>query len=527
MTIPIGPLNGSLAALTNPDGTDPGGELGDLMDALDALDAALPRYARAESYYTGETPEVFASPRMRWAMMRTGLAFRLNFARIPVDAVAERLKITTVSSPDPAADAQLQGMWRRNKLGLQFREIIAKASEYGDAYVMVWPAPGPDDGDGDLDVDVQFNSPRCVRVIYDEANPQVKKYAVKRWAEDGATRADLIYPDRVEKWVTRPGTSGKDAADWLRHVDDPGDTWPYENPYGQVPVFHFRNSQPYGRPEHEGFYGPQDLIHKLAVSHASGIDYQSFPQRYALADAGADSTEAAEEDEDTFAFADTGTGVTRPPNGEPRAQLSSEPASLWFMRGVREMGQFSPAEPAVFTEPMLTYLRMGAEITNTPLHRIDPTGDQPSGQSLRASEAPFVAKIDDRILYYTDTAEEMFRFALLVAGFSDVAVNVQWAPPQTIDDLEGWQTVIAKLEAGVPFGQAMREAGYDADLVDQWDRDRQAKEKAAQEAAQAAAQAVIEGQVHGQPSLPPPPTRVYEGGKVPPADAPQPPVPPK
>ena len=73
----------------------------------------------------------------------------------------------------------------------------------------------------------------------------------------------------IEKWRTKPGTTGKNAVDWEAHFDDPADPWPLVNPYGQVPVFHFRTDEPYGHPEHEGFYGPQDLIHKLAVSHAA------------------------------------------------------------------------------------------------------------------------------------------------------------------------------------------------------------------------------------------------------------------
>lgn len=527
---PMGPLDGSLAALTNPHTLDvvmPAEH--DLMEALEELDEAMPGYARAHNYYTGAVGEFFASPRMRWAMMRTGIAFRLNFARIPVDAVTERLKITAVSSPDAAVDEQLQGMWKRNKLGLQFRHIIRAAGEFGDSYVIVWPSQGPDDGDGDMDVDIAFNSPHCVRIIYSETNPLVKKYAIKRWTEAGVTRVDLIYPDRIEKWRTLPECSGQDASDWVQHADDPADPWPLENPFGVIPVFHFRNAMPYGSPEHEGFYGPQDMIHKLAVSHMAGVDYQSFPQRYALMEPGADTTEAAQTDEDVFAYADTGTGATRPPTGEARSQLSSDPGSVWFLKGLTGVGQFEVADPLVFTGPMLTYLRMGAEITNTPLHRVDPTGDAPSGESLRAAEAPFIAKVDDRSMFYTDTAEELFRFALVLAGFPDAEINVQWAPAQTISDLEGWQTVIAKMEAGVPFRQAMIEAGYDSDLVDEWDKDRQAAEKAAQVAAQAA----IEAQANAQPALPPPAPDVYTGAKgatpapPQPGTAPATPVPPK
>jgi len=48
-----------------------------------------------------------------------------------------------------------------------------------------------------------------------------------------------------------------------------------ENPLKKLPVFHFRNDPPYGQPEHKGFYGPQDAIDKLIISHVAGVDYPS------------------------------------------------------------------------------------------------------------------------------------------------------------------------------------------------------------------------------------------------------------
>jgi hypothetical protein len=470
---PVGPLDGSVAAEPVPSG------LGDLMTGIAALGDAQGDYAQAHAYYSGNTPEVFASARLRWAMVRTGINFRLNFARTPVDAVTERLRISAVSSPDPGAEAALQDLWDANKLGLQMRQVLKKASEFGDAYVVVWP-------NAEGQVGVFYNSPQCMRVIYEDDNPLAKRYAIKWWAEGKAQRVDLYYPDRIAKWVTRPGAKGKDATDWMPYVDtvevdpqtgEPVTVWPLENPFGEVPVFHFRNDLPYGCPEHAGFYGAQDAIHKLAMSHMAGVDYQAFPQRYALSD-GSGSGDAATEDEDLFAFADETTGATTPPQGEARANLSADAGSVWWMQGVKEMGQFDPADHSNFTEPMLVYLRAGAEITNTPLHRVDPTGDQPSGQSLRASEAPFVAKIEDRQLHYGAEAEEMFRFALRLAGFADPEVQVHWDPAQSQDDVDGWTAAKAKLDAGVPYRQVMLEMGYAEDVVSQWEAEKEARKAA-------------------------------------------------
>lgn len=457
-----------MLALAMPDVTGAGvapvdGAQADLMAGVAALDGSAWDYQRADAYYTGAVPEFFASLRMRRAMARTGIAYRFNFAAIAVDAVAERLKLAAVTCVDAAADAALRDIWLRNKIALQSRQIIRRACEFGDAYVIVWPNP---DDDG---VDITYNSPQCVRMFYDVENPLQKSYAVKRWQlATKQYRADVYYPDRIERWITKPGAKGNKLGDWMEYSDDDAGTWPLDNPFGQIPVFHFRNDQPYGTPEHKGFYGPQDAIHKLVSSHMAGVDYQAFPQRWAMVAADADSTEAAAEDEDTFAFALADTGNTVPPMGEARSQFTADPGSLWYMRGVTGVGQFETADHGNFTEPMLTYLRAGSEITNTPLHRVDPTGDAPSGESLRTAEAPFVHKVEDRQLSYGDTAREMFEFALLVAGFPNADVTVRWVPAQTVNDLEGWQTVAAKIACGVPKDQAFLEAGYSDEQVAAW-----------------------------------------------------------
>ena len=57
---------------------------------------------------------------------------------------------------------------------------------------------------------------------------------------------------------------------------------------------------------------------------------------------------------------------------------------------------------------------------------------------------------------------------LRIMGIEDMEVMVLWAPPQTVDDADGWQTIGLKLAAGVPFEQVMREAGYQDDEIKTW-----------------------------------------------------------
>ena len=113
---------------------------------------------------------------------------------------------------------------------------------------------------------------------------------------------------------------------------------------------------------------------------------------------------------------------------------------------------------------------MMAAATATPLRFFDPVGQIPSGEALRADEAPLAEKIQDRQTWLGDTWRDVLVFAMRVAGRPVQTVDVRWRPVQVVDDLEGWQTVKAKIEAGVPTRSALMDAGYRPEVVDEWDQ---------------------------------------------------------
>src|ERR1043165_1471173 len=109
-----------------------------------------------------------------------------------------------------------------------------------------------------------------------------------------------------------------------------------------------------------------------------------------------------------------------------------------------------------------------AVICTTPLHLFDPSGDQPSGQSVRAQDAPFVEKIKDRQEGATDSWQDSQAFALHLLGITDPVVDVRWNAAETIDDKDSWQTAQIKSALGVPQRQLLLEAGYSDDQVKSW-----------------------------------------------------------
>lgn len=452
----------------------------DLLNGVRELSEAQPEYAKAAAYYYGEQQEFFASIRLRQAMAATGVLFNFNFAKLPVDAVAERLEIAGVSIEDEAALNYVTDEWEANQLDLFAPDIMLNACKFGDAYVFVWPSETVEnvlEGIGQPEqgpsmVDIFYCSPRIMRVFYDDENEHEKRYAIKKWVDQATdyTFVNLYYADRIEKYMMAPETlSGAKPQQWERRLDpeDEGQ-WPLENPFGEIPVFHFRNGFPYGRPEHADGYGPQDAIHKLVISHMASVDYNAFPQRWALMDPAYDTAEAAYGDEGEFAFP-INTGRTETVQGDPSSQLTADPASVWFMKGIKQYGQFDPADPIAFLRPFTDYIHAMAVITATPMHFLDPIVSNVSGESLRVIEAPFAKKVRKRQLSFGATWRDVWRFVLLLHGMEQsVPIQVNWVPAATVNDLSTLQGQLIKNQLGAPERQLLVELGYTPEQLDAW-----------------------------------------------------------
>ena len=455
----------------------------DLMHGIDELAESRPEYDRAAMYYQGTAPEIFASSRIRAALRAHNVDFDLNFAKTPVNAVATRLKVASITSPDEATSELISKIWQDNQLNLEIPDLVRKAGEFGDAYLMVMPV---EDDDGNvMRVEMFYNSPQTVRVVYAEDNPRRKAFTIKRWCEGPYLRAELYYDDRIERWTTGERSAGTEANDWKPWIltpdpdpeVEPGtadapepdlESWLIDHDWGEQPVFHFRTDRPYGIPEHFGAYGPQNAITKLQATHMGTVDYQGAPQRYALTEAATTDTsdlEPGDFDDEDWPEDTTGRG---PSDVGDDSSLKAGPGELWLLRGYKAVGQFDAAKPDVFLDPIMFNVRAMAQITDTPLRMFDPQSNQRSGESYREEDGPFISKVENRQTSYGASLHAAFVFALRRLGIPDPVITVDWVPARSVSTAEGWQTVKAKIDAGVPRKQALMEAGYRAEQVNEW-----------------------------------------------------------
>lgn len=446
----------------------------DLVAAYAELCAARPGYAKAEAYFDGDVDEIYASDKVARLLAKSNLneLDEINFARIPVTAVTDRLHITAITAGDDDVDEEIKRLIKRNQLDEELPGLHTRGCSQGDAYLMVWPTL--DEAGGIEDVDMLVNGAATVRIIYDDENPLRKKLAIKSWTvgsgRDQLVRADLWYPappgetaGRIERWVWKGRPRGKQNK-WQPYTDD-GQDAVLPNPWGEIPFFHYRTGRPYGRPEHYAAYGPQSLINKLVVSHAATVDFQSLPQRYGLIDPTVDQSGAQGADFDPESPYDDGAD---PEDSANPSQLRNDPGELWLLQGLKGVGQFEAANPQVYLAPFDRYVKAMAQVTGTPFAEFDSTGDAISGKARVEARASLTARVQARQRSFGATHSDAFEFALRLLGYEDADVTVRWQPADYRDDAEGWATTQAKIEAGVPRPRALIETGCPPELVESW-----------------------------------------------------------
>lgn len=439
----------------------------DLISAYAELCAARPGYAKAEAYFDGDVDEIFASDKVAKLLAKSNLneLDEINFARIPVTAVTDRLHITAITTTDDDANEAIAELTKRNQLDEELPGLHVRGCSQGDAYLMVWPSY---DEHGDIaGVDMFVNSAATVRVIYDDENPLRKKLAIKSWrigaGRDQMTRVDLWYRDRIERWLWQGKHTNKQDK-WTPYTGDGQDAI-LPNPYGEIPFFHYRTGRPYGRPEHYAAFGPQSAINKIVLGHLSTVDFQSLPQRWGLIDPTIDQSGSQTADFDPEYPLDTGADPGSPLNP---SQLRNDPGELWMLQGLKGVGQFAAADPDVYLKPFDRYVKAMAQVTSTPFQEFDSTGDAISGEARREARAALTARVQARQRSFGATHQDAFEFALRLLGYDDITVNVRWQPADYRDDAEGWATVDAKTKAGVPRERSLIEAGCPPELVEGW-----------------------------------------------------------
>lgn len=428
---------------------------------------ARPEYDRAEEFYCGTIEEKYSSPKVARLLGRFGLNDfpSFNLAHIAVDAVIDPLHLNSVTAEDNSLDNLLDDLRDSNDLDEEFPILLKNAGKFGDAYLFVWPTT--DEEGNAVGVRMEQQDPRVTRVFYGPEDPKTIERAIQSWTigakEKLVVRANLYFDDHIERWFHK-GKVPKDAkrAKWEPFSAD-GSPASIVNPFGQVPYFHYRTARPYGRPLHTDAYGPQLAINKLVTAHLATVDYQSFPQRYALLDPNADASGSQSNDFDPEHPRD---GMSPEVSGD--SQLDASPNALWNLQGYKEVGQFDAADPDAFLKPFDRYIKAMAQSTQIPFQAFDSTGDAISGESRRVANEPLYVRVEALRKSFGSTHRRAYQFALEILGEDPADITVNWKPVRNINDLNGIQMLLILRQLGVPDDVLLAMAGFNSADIDSW-----------------------------------------------------------
>ncbi len=251
----------------------------DIIEGLKVLEDQRDKALLADDMYDGDVGMIYASRQVKRLLARQGLDESeiddFNYAKIPVDVIADRLQIAAVKvaprvteeeedaeGDDATGDAPegdgtagasagrklvkraeraVKALRRANRLDVHEKELHHNVSKHGDAFLFVWPVQ--DDRGKVVSIDMRVHTAHTVAFIYDEEDPLEVAYVIKSWEtpsdiddETGegqrmVIRVNLYYPGertvdadgeigqaqgRIERWVTKVGATPGRADSWVK-----------------------------------------------------------------------------------------------------------------------------------------------------------------------------------------------------------------------------------------------------------------------------------------------------------------------
>lgn len=416
-------------------------------------------YSTLGHYFRGSQPLAFLSPQVREQTDGRLQALSINWARVVVNAIEERLDVEGFRlGGDETADADLWRIWQANDLDEWSQMGHADALTYGRAFSLVWSDPDQPDQPR---VTVESASQMSVRYrpgsrrieaaakVFDdpESDPNSPTRGRIGW---------LYLPDSAQKYRARGSAAGM-AAVW-----EP-DGEPLENPLGVVPVSALVN-----RPSLTNLHGESELtdliplidaVNKLGTDMMVSSEFHAEPRRYA-------------------------TGLQIPKEAQTsdrmRAQVKAEwddatKGKTWLAGPGVEFGQFAEAQLANFIAAVRMLEAAIAAIGGLPPHYMGLSGDNPaSADAIRSAEASLVKTAQRKQRTFGGGWEQTMRLAVAVRDgvpFADLDprydhLEVQWRDPNTPTPAEKADAALKLRSADIITGnQALEDLGYSPNQI--------------------------------------------------------------
>lgn len=418
----------------------------DLEHAVKCLSAKGQRYTQLWDYYDGRQPLIYNNEKLREIFHGLNARFTINWCAVVVDSILDRLNILGASVPqDNSTSASLAELWSSTGIVEDVDTIHEEIGVTGESFVIAWP--NPETGA----IEAYHNNARLVHVEYDEGNPRLMRYAAKWWEGEGDVwYLTLYYADRLEYYKAANKSeigalsSGKNFA----LIDQA------PNPFGVIPVFHFRSNQRRPMSQIANVLEPQDAINKLMADMMVAAEFGAYKQRYVISAAGIGKGKVKNSPNEIW---DLPTGM----EGEQPTQV----------------GQFDATELQNYLNAIDKLAMSIGVITRTPKHYFYTQGGDPSGEALIALESPLNKKTQRLINTLTPIWQRLGAFLLALNNQQVDArqIYINYEAPQTVQPRT--QAEIRKLnrESGLPLTTILRDEGWTEEDLAQLDADLQSE----------------------------------------------------
>ena len=463
-----------------------------LTHLIKCHDAELPELRRLNAYYEGNQPLSYMAPELQAELQETVRQVVINWPRLVVDSLEERLDVEGFRFPDePDSDKELWRIWQANDMDEQSQQGHLDSLVMGRAYVAI----GTREGDDSTPL-ITVESPLD---MYAEFDPQTREVraTVKRWSdetEEGRVEhATLMLPNSNSWWLKEKGV-------WVEDPDYPKD----EHNIGEVMVEVLAN-----RPRLKCQNGVSELTDVIPLSDAAckvatdmmvSAEYHATPRRVAFG--------FGEED-----FVDA--------NGRRVSAFSRIIGRMWATEKNRkedgaDVIQFSEASLSNFHETIKQLAMLVGSLSGLPPHFMgQSTTNPPTADGIRSAETRLVKRSERKQRGNGGTWERVQRKVIRIkSGLWDPdarSLETIWRDASTPTIAQKADAAVKLFQAGIiPKRQTREDLGYTQAQIERM-------EEQDEQAAQDAMQRIMDGDLAALEAGPKPPQE--------PAPAPADPVP--
>lgn len=326
-----------------------------------------------ERHWNNESPAAWLSKESRDALDNKLSRVNVNFIRLAVASLVERLSLRGWTAPGSTdIDQQLVALADVVDLAAKAETIHTDRALYGSAFCTVWTT-----ADGKRPVLITDTGATASTDI-DPATGEVRSGA-RMWREGDRAYAVYFTPDKVARYHVDAVAGSSITGNMQWKLDRDGET---DNPLQSVPIVPFKRKQ--SSLDHHGVSAVADIL-DLTDANAKALgdamvssEYYAKPRRWATG-------LEIQEDED---------GNAVDPFGRSRLLQSEDPDT--------EFGQLPASGPAGQVQLIATLTQQIGALTGLPAHYLGLHGDQPaSAEGVRAAETQLVMTSRTEMKYLT------------------------------------------------------------------------------------------------------------------------------